>query len=104
MESNTKLNEINYALNEIIKILKTENENIWIESFKKMQTNVQMAIDSSVTESEVRIYLEDALKSIYKGNGSFSDFSIWRDNFNERVRLNKIFEEKVKSLKELLRG
>lgn len=35
----------------------------------------------------------DTWKTMDKGNGSFSEYFIWRDDFDERVRLNKIYQK-----------
>lgn len=93
MSLQAELRDLFGQLNEL---LKREGENNWIRGVSAVLDIVGVSYG---TETE----LHDALiraKSIYNtmnaGYGSFSDYGIWRENYEERVEANKILD-KIKS-------
>jgi hypothetical protein len=103
MENNDMLIQLNILLKKIINILKRENENNWIRAFEKMKLKVDMALDGSLSRDDALKYIKDTCKSIYQGYGSFSDFSIWRDNFKERLDANNEFKSYTAELLDLIK-
>ncbi|WP_419964196.1 hypothetical protein [Pantoea vagans] len=80
-------------LNEFLKlklILIKERENNWIRGVLAIIEKLELALSNHCNESVD--YCKDACdtwKAMYKGNGSFSDYYIWHDDFEQRVKLNK---------------
>lgn len=101
MKDMLKKEKINLILTEIINILKNEEESNWLRAFENMKQEVSI-LEKNQTSEEAIFHVKDIFESIYKGNGSFSDFSIWRDNAEERIRLNREFEKKIHKLVELI--
>jgi len=80
-------------LNEFLKlkfILIKEREDNWIRGVLAIIEKLELSLNNHCTESVD--YCKDACntwKAMYKGNGSFSDYYIWHDDFEQRVKLNK---------------
>ena len=77
-------------------ILVNENEDNWIKAIKNILHDIQLALDN---KQDTQATIRDIRYKYYlinSGNGSFTDFFICRDDFNERVEANKVLEE-VKS-------
>lgn len=81
-----------YLLNEFRKlrdILVAERDDNWVRGVEAIIEKLEWSLNAKCIEP--CIYYSDACNtwnSMYKGNGSFSDYYIWRDDFNERSRLN----------------
>lgn len=69
--------------------MQNENEFNWIRGMEIIKHDLACIVDSNEVGADNK--LEDAFdtwKSMHGGNGSFSDFYIWRDDFNEREKYN----------------
>lgn len=70
-------------------ILVSDGEHNWIRGIISIIEKLRMSIDSQGSESAS--YYKDACdtwRSMYGGNGSFSDYHLWHDDYKERVKLN----------------
>jgi hypothetical protein len=70
-------------------ILVAERDDNWVRGVEAIIEKLEWSLNDRCIEPYT--YYSDACdtwKSMYKGNGSFSDYYIWRDDFNERNRLN----------------
>ncbi len=75
-------------------ILISEKENNWIRGIESIIEKLEWSIDNKCEDPDHFFYSScDTWKTMDKGNGSFSDYYIWRDDFDERVRLNKTFQK-----------
>lgn len=80
-------------LNKIIEIMEGENESNWIRAMKIIKNHLAETVTSNeVNEIENLKAAFDIWRTIHAGNGSFSEFYIWRDDFNERENQNLHFE------------
>ena len=50
-------------------------------------------IDSDLTIVEKEVYIIRSYKSLYPKEGGLSDFFIYHDNYEERLKLNKPLDE-----------
>lgn len=79
--------------NKIIEIMEGENESNWIRGMGMIKNHLADTVNSNeVNESESLKAAFDIWRGIHAGNGSFADFYIWRDDFNERKNQNLNFE------------
>lgn len=70
-------------------ILINDGERNWIRGVLSIIEKLRISIDSQGVESAS--YFKDACDTwrlIYGGNGSFSDYHLWHDDYNERVKRN----------------
>jgi hypothetical protein len=78
----------------ILEIVNSEHGKTWSRGIEESIKLLKIANDSEGEFKRER--LKDVF-SIYNtmnaGSGSFSDFHIWRDNYEERVKANKPLEE-----------
>ena len=75
---------------ELRKLLDAEGETNWIRGVKSAIASLKCDDNDSAKEAA----LKDAcsvFESMHGGAGSFSDFCIWRDDFDERKRANEVF-------------
>lgn len=71
-------------------ILLKEGDSNWLRGILAIIEKLELSLNNN--ESQSVDYLRDACdtwKTMYKGNGSFSDYYIWHDDFEQRVKLNK---------------
>jgi len=86
-------------LNKIIGIMENENELNWIRGVIIIKNYLVYTINSNeVNEIENLKAAFDIWRGIHAGNGSFADFYIWRDDFNERENQNLNFENIKKNI------
>ncbi|MFY0403623.1 hypothetical protein V8Z79_03420 [Pantoea dispersa] len=75
-------------------ILISEKEINWIRGVESIIEKLEWSNDNRCNDPESFFYSAcDTWKTMDKGNGSFSEYYIWRDDFDERVRLNKIYQK-----------
>ena len=70
-------------------ILINDGERNWIRGVLSIIEKLRVSIDSQGGESAS--YCKDACDTwrlMYGGNGSFSDYHLWHDDYNERVKRN----------------
>lgn len=85
---NISINLLN-EFEELKKILIKENEKNWVRGILAIIEKIERAL--SKDEALSNEYLEGACniwKIMEQGNGSFSDFYIWRDDLKERKKAN----------------
>lgn len=70
------------------KIMVKENENNWIHAINNI-INYLLSNKNAKDENYIVNEVRKKLQSIYGGMGSFSDYYIWRDNYEERVKENE---------------
>ncbi len=97
-----RLAAIRKTLKGIVDLLCLEEESNWVKSFKRSYRHACAAIDAEVSYEDALIHMKGHIVSICQGNGSFSDFHIWRENFDERCQINDEFSLLISQLKELL--
>jgi glucosamine 6-phosphate synthetase-like amidotransferase/phosphosugar isomerase protein len=82
-----KFNRLAIAFKQLQYILERESENNWLKGIKTINNQ----FESSITEAEKENTIKDVsqtFKMISAGYGSFSDYYIWRDDVEERIKLN----------------
>ena len=86
-----KLARLADLFTQIRDILIQENENNWIRGINSIlnQINYSLASNEEAKSTIRDIYYSYSLMN--RGNGSFSDFYIWREDFDERVIENNKF-------------
>jgi len=90
MNNIQKSNDLLKLFKELKKIMINENEVNWvrgvdliIEALTPPHYGGKGSVDKAVE------YVEATYRNMVSGNGSFSDFLIWRDDFDEREKANK---------------
>lgn len=79
---------------ELKAILIRENEDNWIRGIDSIIEKLEWSMNNKCNNPDYFFYSScDTWKTMDAGNGSFSDYYIWRDDFDERFRLNKIYQE-----------
>lgn len=88
-----KLARLADLFTQIRDILIQENESNWIRGINSIlnQINYSLASNEEAKSTIRDIYYSYSLMN--RGNGSFSDFYIWREDFAERVIENNKFIE-----------
>ena len=88
-----KLARLADLFTQIRDILIQENESNWIRGINSVlnQINYSLASNEEAKSTIRDIYYSYSLMN--RGNGSFSDFYIWREDFDQRVVENNKFIE-----------
>ena len=90
MKDVQKANELLCLFNRLKKIMNEENENNWIRGINLIiESLTPPDYGGKGSADEAVRYVSDTYRNMVSGNGSFSDFFIWRDDFDERVKVNK---------------
>lgn len=89
------LNELIDTFDNIYEILVREKENNWIRGIKSIRDRLKEAKSSEADFNEICKEISTSYRNMNSGAGSFADFMVWRDDFDERLRLNKEFETLV---------
>lgn len=79
-------------------ILVSEGDGNWIRGVDSIIFSLSPKSISTSSDEEAIRYAESTYKAMFRGNGSFSDFYIWRDDFEERVYENEkldILKDKI---------
>ncbi|MCE6074385.1 hypothetical protein FS764_08525 [Agrobacterium vitis] len=80
-------------IEEIIDIMKGEGENNWIRNFVDMAKIIkENKCESKTGWSEIKKHICLYYRQANNGMGTFSDFHIWRDDFEERKKENEYFK------------
>jgi hypothetical protein len=85
----TKFNKLLNHFYQIKLILNRESENNWIRGIDLIIEN----IESQKNDESLLDYVDNTFRTMLSGNGSFSDFYIWREDREERIRDNNDLEE-----------
>ena len=96
------LEELHKLLLELANILKKESEQNWIRAINQMLKKIESALSDGYGHKEAISYVHKTYEAINSGNGSFSDFHIWRDNLADRKRENEHLDKNKRSILELL--
>ncbi len=82
--------ELLELLIELRNILSREHEKNWIQGVEKMiEALTPPNYAGHGTQHEAEKYVRNTYRHMVSGNGSFSDYYIWRDEFSERLKENK---------------
>lgn len=92
MNNVQKLIELNKNFTELREILIREDENNWIRGINIILSRIHFALIDNDDPKETIRSVGNTFSSMNSGNGSFSDFHAWRENFDERVEVNKEFK------------
>lgn len=79
------------VFSEIKRCLARENEENWIRGIDSILSRLDQPFEDP---EEIRVIIRDismSFRNMRGGSGSFSDFMIWRDDFDERSVLNREF-------------
>ena len=90
MSNNKKLVELNRYFLELKNILIQENVDNWISGINAILNGIQSALKLNKNAKATIISVGDTYSFMNSGNGSFSDFFIWREDFDERLEANKV--------------
>lgn len=78
---------------ELRNILQIEDGQNWLSSINLIINEISEAIKDDNLAIDYIKSARDTYSFINKGNGSFSDFCIWREDFTQRKHLNKKFDD-----------
>ena len=91
MNINNKFNLLAKSFKRLHFLLDSESENNWSMAIgtisHKFESNIPASEKKNVIEAASKTF-----KKIYAGNGSFSDYCIWRDDPEDRAKANKEFD------------
>lgn len=85
------IKELSDTFDSIHEILVREKEKDSIRGINSIRERLSRAGDDS-TLDEVYKEIGISYRHMNSGAGSFADFMVWRDDFNERQKLNQEFE------------
>lgn len=89
--------------NELKQIMINEKENNWIRGINLIiKTLTPPDYGGKGNADEAVRYVEYTYRNMASGNGSFSDFFIWRDDFEEREKANKKLDRIKKDIWDLI--
>lgn len=72
-------------------ILIQENEDNWIRGIGSILNQISYSLENNENAKDTIKSIENTYSFMNNGNGSFSDFCIWRESFDERVVENQNF-------------
>ena len=96
--SSEKVIESLACLRRMKEVMIQEGESNWIDGLQCAIQAGESANDSKQALKE----MSSIYRSMHGGAGSFSDYFIWRDDFDQRKEANKAFEALSSRLWELL--
>lgn len=86
-----KLVRLANLFNQIRDILIQENEDNWIRGISSILNRINYSLENNENAKDTIKSIGNTYSFMNNGNGSFSDFYIWREDFDERVLENKNF-------------
>ena len=102
MNFSKKLQESLDLLRQLEALLNEEGESNWIRGVRAAINVGESSRGENVTEEAAFKEMAATYRSICGGAGSFSDYFIWREDFDERQEANKIFVQITNQLWKLL--
>jgi hypothetical protein len=90
MDNTNELIKLNMLFNKLKVILLQENEDNFIRGINSILDMIQSSLDCNENSKATIKSVGNTYSFMNSGNGSFSDFFIWREDFNERVEANKV--------------
>ena len=89
-----KARELLQLFIELKKLMERENENNWVQGVNLIINALTPRDYGGCGTADKAInYVETTYRDMVSGNGSFSDYFIWRDDFDERKNANKILDK-----------
>lgn len=89
MYSHNKAQKLLIDFLKLKNILINDKECNWIRGILSIIEILRMSVNSQGVESARYCkHACDTWKSMYQGNGSFSDYHLWHDDYNERLKRN----------------
>ncbi len=89
MNNVQELTKLNKHFTELREILIRENENNWIRGVNAILNTLHFALEDNDDVRDTIRSVGNTYSRMNSGNGSFSDFYIQREDFDERVEANK---------------
>ena len=90
MSNVQKANDLLQLFNELKQIMIQENENNWITGISLIaEALTPPDYGGRGNASEAIRYVEATYRNMVSGNGGFSDYFIWREDFDDRELANK---------------
>lgn len=86
------INELVDTFEKIHDILLREKEDNWIRGINSIRDRLRVANTSDSNIDDIYKEVGTSYRHMNGGSGSFADFMVWRDDFDERERLNQEFE------------
>ena len=86
-----KLARLADLFTQIRDILIQENENNWIRGINSILNQINYSLENNEKIKDTIKSIGNTYSFMNNGNGSFSDFYIWREDFDERVIENNNF-------------
>ena len=90
MNNTDELIKLNLLFNKLREILIQEDEHNYIRGINVIINRIQYSLKYNEDAKATIKSVGDTYSLMNSGNGSFSDFFIWREDFNERVEANKV--------------
>jgi hypothetical protein len=102
MTTKDTVDELKYIFGEMLKVLENENESKWVRGIQSIRGRLELMEQSADKEQALK-EIATSYRNMNYGPGSFADFMIWRDDFEERTKLNEGFEKLADRAWELLK-
>ncbi|WP_445494469.1 hypothetical protein [Photorhabdus sp. SF281] len=95
-----RLLELFFLLKDVIK---NERDNEWLININDFITMLTPPYYGGIEDANVSLKrVSDSYKTMGRGNGSFSDYFIWREDFEERMKANEKFDDVKKEIWHIL--
>ena len=82
--------------------LELQNDNS-IVNIRKLVNNTVVVLESDKSESFKSEYVLDAYKSLYTGRAGLTEYYIWDNDYDKRMRLNEPLERIRDDLLEIMK-
>lgn len=73
-------------------ILEKEEKGRWLSEIQKINEILDSEYRGDLSRNEAIDLIRKKYKSIHPSHGGFNEFFIWKDDFNERKRINSNLE------------
>ena len=93
MNYTDELIKLNLLFNKLREILIQENEHNYIRGINVIINRMKHSLEYNEDAKATIKSVGDTYFFMNSGNGSFSDFFIWREDFDERVEANKVLKK-----------
>ena len=88
----TTVNELIEIFSKIHALLLQENENNWIRGINSIRQRLSQIENGTENSQMVFKDIAASYRSMNSGQGSFSDYMIWRQDMDEMQKLNQEFQ------------
>ncbi len=86
------INELVDTFEKIHDILLREKEDNWIKGINSIRDRLRAANTGDSNIEDIYKEVGTSYRYMNSGSGSFADFMVWRDDFDERQRFNQEFQ------------